>query len=120
MDGGPGVLRDAVTLRETVPSAEKAPLLRFESHTSPRDQHGRDDDVLIGSDGPNLRKLDPPSAGRHQGTGLREEGAAAAAGGLNVVVRLPVVAITSAPGSGHDGRGARVVKTRFNDASFIS
>ena len=112
MDGGPGELRDAVTLRETVPRAEQAPLLRLEPHASPRDEHCRDNDILVGSDGPNLRQLDPPPARRYQRVGWREEGAAAApaaapAAGLNVVVRLPMLAKTSASGSGHVGRGGR-------------
>lgn len=107
MDGGSGVLRDAVTRREPVPRAQEAPLPRLEPHGSPRDEHGRDDDVLVGSDGPNLRQLDPPSARRHQGIGLREEGAAAAASAANIVVHLALVAMNSAPGSGHAGwRGA--------------
>ena len=118
MNEGSGVLRDAVALREPVPSAEQAPLLRLEPHASPRDEHGRDDDVLVGSEGPDLRQLDPPSSRRHQGIGLREERAAAAAAVVNIVVLLALVAINSAPGSGHAGRGALRRRGWTAQASF--
>ena len=119
MNEGSGVLRDAVALREAVPSAEHALLLRLEPHSPPRDEHGRDDDVLVGSEGPDLRQLDPPSSRRHQGIGLREEGAAAAAAAVvNIVVLLALVAINSAPGSGHAGRGALRRRGWTAQASF--
>ena len=72
MDGGTGILRDAVALREAVPGAEHALLLRLEPHSPSRDEHGRDDDVLVGPDGPDLRQLEPPPARRHQGIALRK------------------------------------------------